>query len=707
LQYLGDKKEDDIKIFFENLAKTEEGSTQRPYYVYLTQLAINLLRLSSNLDWLNNSSKEIKLIQGILENLKNYFDILERFNFASKQSEPLPIKGLMETLVEKIEILLSFDSSTNSKKPSEQDFKDIIQEIYKLNIPQIPPQFFERKEIILEMPIHIDLFKIILEHLTGKVGKKMVVTFNTDNPEEPTIRRTKSHVWVDVPFSLDKYLSKDDCLSRQLYALVNPIVHIVAEILMPLGFGSKLSDSVEKALQKIENLLSEKNNLQSEEIQRKEEIRKLMSEALEQQGGALPKDVSSNVDDLRLLDMATSTLQKISSNLSQYMDYGWKFNAENSNCKDIVQESNWYFLSGDCRLVSLIEKIKKIEENNEKIEENQRLLLKPEQPIFQYVSKGNASNSHKQIQFPIGQELREKIANLQAKSKSPAIPSSYTEEVKQDKCVPDPNNVYLALPRFVDLSYCFSPVEDQGSLNSCTAHAGISLIEYAQYKITGTYTDVSPLFLYKVTRNLMKKEGDSGASMRDTMKAMVAFGVCPEEHWNYNEADFDQEPDAFCYSFAESFKALKYFRLDYGTISKSTLLAQVKVLLASEIPCAFGFTLYSSVYEDSNFELGHIPLPTSRDKVVGGHVVVAVGYHDRKIIKKSNGDQFEGALLIRNSWGSRWGQGGYGWMPYEYVTKGLTADWWSLLKAEWLASGSFGAGASAWDRDKGGDGRHQ
>jgi C1A family cysteine protease len=81
--------------------------------------------------------------------------------------------------------------------------------------------------------------------------------------------------------------------------------------------------------------------------------------------------------------------------------------------------------------------------------------------------------------------------------------------------------------------------------------------------------------------------------------------------------------------------------------------------------------------------------------------VVAVGYHDRKIIKNSNGDEFEGALLIRNSWGRGWGQGGYGWMPYEYVLKGLTADWWSLLKAEWLASGNFGAGASAWNIDQG------
>jgi C1A family cysteine protease len=185
------------------------------------------------------------------------------------------------------------------------------------------------------------------------------------------------------------------------------------------------------------------------------------------------------------------------------------------------------------------------------------------------------------------------------------------------------------------------------------------------------------------------------------MKAMVAFGVCPEQYWLYDEDKYDEEPTSFCYSFAENYKTLKYFRLDYASISRYALLAQVKVLLASEIPCIFGFTLYNSVYDEFNVQRGHIPLPHERDKVIGGHTVVAVGYHDRKVIENADGKRAEGALLIRNSWGTHWGRGGYGWLPYDYIVQGLTADWWSLLKAEWLATGRFGAGASAWNADKG------
>jgi C1A family cysteine protease len=76
---------------------------------------------------------------------------------------------------------------------------------------------------------------------------------------------------------------------------------------------------------------------------------------------------------------------------------------------------------------------------------------------------------------------------------------------------------------------------------------------------------------------------------------------------------------------------------------------------------------------------------------VGGHAVDAVGYSDTMKIKNTNSGATEttGALLIRNSWGTGWGEHGYGWLPYDYVSRGLATDWWSMIKNEWVDTGNF------------------
>jgi C1A family cysteine protease len=55
----------------------------------------------------------------------------------------------------------------------------------------------------------------------------------------------------------------------------------------------------------------------------------------------------------------------------------------------------------------------------------------------------------------------------------------------------------------------------------------------------------------------------------------------------------------------------------------------------------------------------------------------------------SDGPPTVGALLIRNSWGPYWGEGGYGWLPYEYVLRGLAQDFWVVLRSEWVTGGGF------------------
>jgi C1A family cysteine protease len=65
---------------------------------------------------------------------------------------------------------------------------------------------------------------------------------------------------------------------------------------------------------------------------------------------------------------------------------------------------------------------------------------------------------------------------------------------------------------------------------------------------------------------------------------------------------------------------------------------------------------------------GKVPMPKKTEKMLGGHAVLAVGYDDTKKV-----------FIVRNSWGSGWGDKGHFYMPYSYITnQDLAADFWSI-----------------------------
>lgn len=214
-------------------------------------------------------------------------------------------------------------------------------------------------------------------------------------------------------------------------------------------------------------------------------------------------------------------------------------------------------------------------------------------------------------------------------------------------------------PRVSLIKYC-SPIENQGQLGSCTAQAGVGALELLNIKKKGKTADHSRLFLYKTTRMALGWQGDTGATIRETLRSMIRLGVCTENYWPYDIRTFDRLPSQGLYTNALNYQTLKYYRC--------TTIEHVKQCLAWGYPVMFGFPCYDHTFDPPG---GVITMPSQSQPPRGGHAVLAVGYDDA-----------EDCLIIRNSWGVGYGSSGYVWMVNDYFRSGLANDIWAVADCE-------------------------
>lgn len=219
----------------------------------------------------------------------------------------------------------------------------------------------------------------------------------------------------------------------------------------------------------------------------------------------------------------------------------------------------------------------------------------------------------------------------------------------------------VKLPKRVDLREHCSAIERQGNLGSCTAQALAGNLEFLDNKIDHTYTDLSRLFIYYNERVLMGSvDYDSGASLRDGIKTLKKEGACEEDMWPYVIKKFDDKPPAECYEAALERRIESYHRINS--------LGEMRACLAEGYPFVFGFTAYESFDTDRVKKTGIVNMPGNNEVAIGGHAVMAAGYDDKSA-----------RFIVRNSWGSGWGAGGYCTMPYDYLEK-LGGDFWTIRK---------------------------
>jgi C1A family cysteine protease len=225
--------------------------------------------------------------------------------------------------------------------------------------------------------------------------------------------------------------------------------------------------------------------------------------------------------------------------------------------------------------------------------------------------------------------------------------------------------VPAVLPPAMDLRSGCSAVEDQGQLGSCTANALAGALEFLEKKDQDKPLDLSRLFIYYNERVLENTvASDSGAMLRDGIKSLKNLGVCAEKKWPYLIGKFAVKPSAACYREGLQHRITTYQRI--ATVD------QMRACLAEGFPFVFGFTVYESFESQAVAASGVANLPQPGERVLGGHAVLGVGYDDA-----------QQRFLVRNSWGTGWGQQGYFTLPYAYLgNRDLSDDFWTIRAGE-------------------------
>lgn len=221
----------------------------------------------------------------------------------------------------------------------------------------------------------------------------------------------------------------------------------------------------------------------------------------------------------------------------------------------------------------------------------------------------------------------------------------------------DPRNEYM------------TPVYDQLQAGTCTANADAAQID-ADRIVNGEQPFFpSRLGIYSCERIIEGSPltADTGAQGGDGLVAASQWGLLPESAWAYTDDItsplFTTDPRPQIAAAVAAGTGLKLAR-PFKSVAQDDL--SIKQVLSNKQTITFGFVVYESFESAEVARTGIMPVPNpSQEAVVGGHEVICVGY------LKSE----PGYYLVRNSWNTTWGIGGYFLMPSSVLlSSSLSSD---------------------------------
>ena len=214
----------------------------------------------------------------------------------------------------------------------------------------------------------------------------------------------------------------------------------------------------------------------------------------------------------------------------------------------------------------------------------------------------------------------------------------------------------------LDLRRWCSPIENQGAAGSCVGNSVVGALEFLQIRNGMPYTDLSRLFVYYNSR-LMHGDADKddGTYIRIAMGTLSSLGTCSEKKWPYDLSNLFIRPSWGAYREAYPHKITSYYRIQ--ETHGQALVDAIKRALRAQHVVVFGMLV-----DDAYINVGSngvVAMPKKDRGTVGGHAQVIVGYDDN-----------QRRWIVRNSWGTYWGDRGYAYVPYDYLDASDANDFW-------------------------------
>lgn len=202
------------------------------------------------------------------------------------------------------------------------------------------------------------------------------------------------------------------------------------------------------------------------------------------------------------------------------------------------------------------------------------------------------------------------------------------------------------------------PVINQASTSSCVGQSFKAAFEIKESLMGLPHEPLSALQPYYHSRRMTQPSGplfDGGTYIRMCARAVRKLGMAPEKQWPFTNlfrrVGRRPPPRVDMAGFLRS--GCEFFRI--SAIGDAKIRAIIDALMEGD-PIVFGTRVSDDFMRNDGSNV--IRMPQAGDRIVGGHAMVIVGcrFHEQRF-----------QILVRNSWGPDWREGGYAWLDTDYV----------------------------------------